>query len=154
ILHVHNVMIGGLYRDHLLPIEREGLLRARRNLGTWARAEMARLVEKRGFDIVHASTGMDWEVKGVPQQAIEAFVGRRRRPASRTARLEQTRWGTVRKHYFVQPDYDPVIFCEQVPAAPSDDGDREADEAGYLWCRCYSTRCPDGEMEHVNPDAA
>ena len=56
--------------------------------------------------------------------------------------------------YFVQPEYDPVIFCEEVRAEPDDDGDREVDNAGYLWCRCYSTRCVDGEMGHVHPDTA
>src|SRR5262249_46521006 len=138
-LHVHNVMIGGLYRDHLLPIEREGLLRVRRTVGVRAGAELARLVAKRGFDVVFGSNGVDWGVGGVPRQAVEALAGRRQYPTSQTIQRDETRSRDVRKRYLVQPEYDPAIFCEQVPAAPSDDGDREADEAGYLWCRCYST---------------
>jgi hypothetical protein len=83
------------------------------------------------------------------------FSGRRRQPPPGPAgRQERTGRSAPATRYFVRPEYDSVIFSEEVRAEPADDGDRRVDEAGYLWCRCYSTRCVDGEMGHVHPDTA
>jgi hypothetical protein len=117
---------------------------------------LASLVERRGFTVVHVSSGVSWEVQGVPEQAIAAFTGRRRQhaPPGPARRREPPKSRAMATRYLVRPEYDPAIFCEEVRAEPVDEDDREADEAGYLWCRCYSTRCPEGEMGHVHPDAA